>query len=66
MVARRERQRRFVMRSVRAATMKRFMLAIVALCMLFLVFAFSMEVGLRAGASVAGNGMMPLGLVFTI
>ena len=46
--------------------MKRFMLAIVALCMLFLVFAFSMEVGLRAGAFVAGNGMMPLGLVFAI
>lgn len=54
------------MRSVRAANMKRLLLAIVALCMLFLVFAFSMEVGLRAGATIAGNGMMPLGLVYAI
>ena len=54
------------MRSVRAANMKRFLLAIVALCMLLLVFAFSMEVGLRTGAEVAGNGMMPLGLVFSV
>ena len=60
------KQRRFVMRSVRAANMKRFLLAIVALCMLLLVFAFSMEVGLRTGAEVAGNGMMPLGLVFSV
>ena len=54
------------MKSVRAANMKRFLLAIVALCMLLLVFAFSMEAGLRSGASIAGNGMMPLGLIFAI
>lgn len=64
MVYRRARQRIFVMRSVRAINMKRFLFAVVALCMLLLVFAISMEVGLRSSAEIAERGLMPLNIGF--
>lgn len=66
MVYRRETSRRFVMRSVRAVSMKRFLLAIIIICLTMLVFTISMEAGLRSSAEVAGNGMMPVGLTFAI
>ncbi|MBQ1256809.1 MAG: hypothetical protein IIX93_06010 [Clostridia bacterium] len=66
MVYRRERPRRFVMRSVRAVSMKRFLLAIIIVCLTMLVFTISMEAGLRSSAEVAGTGMMPVGLTFSV
>lgn len=66
MVYRRETSRRFVMRSVRAVSMKRFLLAIIIICLTMLVFTISMEAGLRSSAEVAGNGMMPVGLTFAV
>ena len=66
MVYRRERPRRFVMRSVRAVSMKRFLLVIIIVCLTMLVFTISMEAGLRSSAEVAGTGMMPVGLTFSV
>ena len=66
MVYRKERSRRFVMRSVRAISMKRFLLAIIIVCLTMLVFTISMEAGLRSSAEVAGTGMMPVGLTFAV
>ena len=66
MVYRRETSRRFVMRSVRAVSMKRFLLAIIIVCLTMLIFTISMEAGLRSAAEVAGNGMMPVGLTFAV
>ncbi len=66
MVYRRATSRRFVMRSVRAVSMKRFLLAIIIVCLTMLVFTISMEAGLRSSAEVAGNGMMPVGLTFAV
>lgn len=66
MVYRKQTSRRFVMRSVRAVSMKRFLLAIIIVCLTMLVFTISMEAGLRSSAEVAGTGMMPIGLTFAI
>ncbi len=54
------------MRSVRAVSMKRFLLAIIIVCLTMLIFTISMEAGLRSSAEVAGNGMMPVGLTFAV
>lgn len=66
MVYRRTKARRFVVRSVRAVTMWRFLCALIFLCMLILLFTISMEAGLRSGAEVAGNGLLPVGLTLMV
>ena len=66
MVYRKETPRRFVMRSVRAMNMKRFLLAIIIVCLMILVFTISIEVGIRSSAEIAGKGMIPVGLTHAV
>ena len=66
MVYRKTQSRRFVMRSVRAITMWRFMCVLVLVCIAILVFSISMEAGLRSTKELAGSGMMPLGLTLMV
>lgn len=54
------------MRSVRAMNMKRFLLAIIIVCLMILVFTISIEAGIRSSAEIAGKGMIPVGLTYTV
>lgn len=54
------------MRSVRAMNMKRFLLAIIIVCLMILVFTISIEAGIRSSAEIAGKGMIPVGLTHAV
>lgn len=64
--SRKAKSRSFVMRSVRANTMWRFLAVLILVCLMVLVFTISMEAGLRSTKELAGTGIMPVGLTLMV